>query len=77
MLAGPVDERDKPRVGEQIEPAGRQKAPGRLATVQRFLYHDVTRLPLTLPTRPASRGYERPPRDTQTYVPDRAASLLG
>jgi polyphosphate kinase 2 len=39
-------------------------------------YHEVTRLPLTLPTRPASRGYERPPRDTQTYVPDHAASLL-
>ena len=32
-----MDERDKPRVGEQIEPAGRQKAPGRLALVQRFV----------------------------------------
>ena len=39
-------------------------------------YHEDTRLPLTLPMRPASRGYERPPRDTQTYVPDHAASLL-
>jgi predicted RNA-binding Zn ribbon-like protein len=32
-----MDERDKPRVGEQVEPAGRPKAPGRLALVQRFL----------------------------------------
>jgi predicted RNA-binding Zn ribbon-like protein len=32
-----MDERDKPRVGEQIEPAGRLKAPGRLALVQRFV----------------------------------------
>lgn len=32
-----MDERDKPRVGEQIEPAGRQRAPGRLALVQRFV----------------------------------------
>jgi len=39
-------------------------------------YHDVTRVPLKLPTRPASTGYERPPRTTQTYVPDHAASLL-
>jgi predicted RNA-binding Zn ribbon-like protein len=32
-----MDEHDKPKVGEQIEPAGRQKAPGRLALVQRFV----------------------------------------
>ncbi|HEY3014862.1 MAG TPA: polyphosphate kinase 2 [Nocardioides sp.] len=38
-------------------------------------YHDVTRVPLKLPTRPPSKGYERPPRTTQTYVPDHAASL--
>ena len=38
-------------------------------------YHEVTRVPLHLPRRPESRGYERPPRDTQTYVPDHAASL--
>jgi polyphosphate kinase len=37
-------------------------------------YHDVTRMPLKLPKRPASRGYERPPKDTQTYVPDYAAA---
>jgi polyphosphate kinase len=38
-------------------------------------YHEVTLLPLSLPKRPGSTGYERPPRDTQTYVPDHAASL--
>ncbi|WP_336922367.1 polyphosphate kinase 2 [Aquipuribacter sp. SD81] len=32
--------------------------------------------PLVLPERPPSRGYERPPRDTQNYVPDHAATLL-
>jgi hypothetical protein len=39
-------------------------------------YHEVTRMPLALPKRPKPRGYERPPRETQTYVPDHAASLL-
>jgi hypothetical protein len=33
----PVDERDKRRVGEQIEPGGRPKAPGRLELLQRFV----------------------------------------
>jgi predicted RNA-binding Zn ribbon-like protein len=32
-----MDERERARVGEQIEPAGRKKAPGRLALVQRFV----------------------------------------
>jgi hypothetical protein len=40
-------------------------------------YHEVTRVPLTLPKRPDSTGYKRPPRDTQTYVPDHAATLTG
>ena len=31
-----MDERDKRRVGEQIEPGGRPKAPGRLELLQRF-----------------------------------------
>jgi predicted RNA-binding Zn ribbon-like protein len=32
-----VDERDKRQVGEQIEPGGRPKAPGRLELLQRFV----------------------------------------
>jgi polyphosphate kinase 2 len=39
-------------------------------------YHDVERLPLALPHRPPSKGYERPARDTQSYVPDHAATLF-
>jgi hypothetical protein len=38
-------------------------------------YHDVQRLPLSLPPRPDSRGYMRVPRDMQTFVPDYAATL--
>ncbi|MFL6072825.1 MAG: polyphosphate kinase 2 [Mycobacteriales bacterium] len=40
-------------------------------------YREVAPPELTLPHRPAARGYQRPPRDTQTYVPDHAATLLG
>jgi predicted RNA-binding Zn ribbon-like protein len=32
-----MDERDKRRVGEEIEPGGRAKAPGRLQLLQRFI----------------------------------------
>jgi hypothetical protein len=32
-----MDERDKRRVGEQVEPGGRPKAPGRLQLLQRFI----------------------------------------
>jgi predicted RNA-binding Zn ribbon-like protein len=32
-----MDERDKRRIGEEIEPGGRPKAPGRLALLQRFI----------------------------------------
>jgi predicted RNA-binding Zn ribbon-like protein len=32
-----MDEHDRRRVGEQIEPGGRPKAPGRLALLQRFI----------------------------------------
>ncbi|MGZ4664613.1 MAG: polyphosphate kinase 2 [Frankiaceae bacterium] len=39
-------------------------------------YDEVQRPPLQLPPRPPSRGYERTPRDMQTYVPDHAAALL-
>ncbi|MEU3460762.1 polyphosphate kinase 2 [Streptomyces sp. NPDC006733] len=38
-------------------------------------YHEVERPPLELPPRPPATGYERPPRDLQTYVPDVAAAL--
>jgi polyphosphate kinase len=38
-------------------------------------YHDVQRLPLALPPRPATQGYLRAPRELQTYVPDHAAAL--
>ena len=39
-------------------------------------YHEVQRPPLSLPPRPPTAGYVRPPRDTQSYVPDHAGSLL-
>jgi polyphosphate kinase len=39
-------------------------------------YHDVQRAPVKLPPRPSSQGYVRAPREMQTYVPDRAASLV-
>jgi hypothetical protein len=38
-------------------------------------YHEVPPLVLDLPSRPPSTGYQRPPRDLQTHVPDHAASL--
>jgi polyphosphate kinase len=38
-------------------------------------YHEVQRLPLTLPSRPRPQGYVRAPREMQTYVPDYAATL--
>ncbi|MDY7106253.1 MAG: polyphosphate kinase 2 [Actinomycetota bacterium] len=40
-------------------------------------YEDVSRIPLELPKRPGPTGYERPPRDTQTYVPDHAGEVAG
>ncbi|MEZ5118098.1 MAG: polyphosphate kinase 2 [Candidatus Nanopelagicales bacterium] len=39
-------------------------------------YYSVARPPLKLPPRPPSHGYERPPRDLQTYVPDYAEDVL-
>jgi polyphosphate kinase 2 len=38
-------------------------------------YLDVRRPPLALPRRPPSKGYERTPREMQTYVPDHAATV--
>ncbi|MCX4672379.1 polyphosphate kinase 2 [Streptomyces sp. NBC_01381] len=40
-------------------------------------YHDVPPPELTLPPRPPNSGYQRPPRDLQSYVPDHAAGLTG
>src|ERR1700729_690608 len=38
-------------------------------------YHAVQRVPLSLPRRPAAKGYIRAPREMQTYVPDHAREL--
>ncbi|MFJ2766782.1 polyphosphate kinase 2 [Streptomyces sp. NPDC087300] len=38
-------------------------------------YHDVPPPELSLPPRPAPTGYQRPPRDLQSYVPDHAAGM--
>jgi hypothetical protein len=43
----------------------------------RVPYKDVLRTPLALPPRQTDGGYVRPGRDTYTYVPDHAESLLG
>jgi polyphosphate kinase len=55
------------------------KRRARINTIAHLLstipYRKVEREPLELPSRPPSRGYERPPRDMQTYVPDHAATL--
>jgi polyphosphate kinase len=40
-------------------------------------YHQVQRPVITLPARPPSQGYVRPPREAATYVPDHVATLLG
>ncbi|MYX33886.1 MULTISPECIES: polyphosphate kinase 2 [unclassified Streptomyces] len=38
-------------------------------------YEEVPLPVIELPPRPESTGYQRPPRDLQTYVPDHAATL--
>lgn len=38
-------------------------------------YHDVPPPRLRLPPRPPNTGYQRPPRDLQSYVPDHTAGL--
>ncbi|HEX5404696.1 MAG TPA: polyphosphate kinase 2 [Pseudonocardiaceae bacterium] len=40
-------------------------------------YHDVAEPSLKLPKRPRSTGYQRPPKDLRSYVPDHAATLPG
>ena len=39
-------------------------------------YHDVRAKAISLPKRPQSTGYERPPKELNTYVPDHVAELL-
>ncbi|HEY3261257.1 MAG TPA: polyphosphate kinase 2 [Pseudonocardiaceae bacterium] len=39
-------------------------------------YQPVARPTLTLPKRPPPKGYQRPPRESQTYVPDFAKVLV-
>jgi polyphosphate kinase 2 len=40
-------------------------------------YSDVAPPTIKLPPRPTPRGYERPPREQTTYVPDHCATLPG
>lgn len=44
--------------------------------LSRIPYTLVEREPIDIPDRPGSGGYERPPRDPATIVPDYAAELL-
>ncbi len=57
-----------------------QKKVARLNMIAHLLstipYYEVDKPELSLPSRPPSSGYLRPPKDTQTYVPDHAAALL-
>jgi polyphosphate kinase len=39
-------------------------------------YHQVKQPAIKLPPRPDSQGYQRPPREAATYVPDHVASML-
>lgn len=55
------------------------KRRGRINMIHHLLsqipYHVVERAPIDIPPRPASGGYERPPREQQNYVPDYAATV--
>jgi hypothetical protein len=56
------------------------KRRGRLNMIHHLLsqipYRQIEREPIDIPSRPASGGYERPPRELQDYVPDYAATLI-
>jgi predicted RNA-binding Zn ribbon-like protein len=56
-----MDERDKRRVGEEIEPGGRPKAPGRLELLQRFIN---------------SHNHDFPPEWDRIGTPERAGAWL-
>jgi polyphosphate kinase 2 len=57
-----------------------QKKVARLNMIAHLLstipYYEVQKPKISLPSRPPSSGYLRPPKDTQTYVPNHAAALL-
>jgi polyphosphate kinase len=40
-------------------------------------YTEVDLAPVEVPDRPPATGYQRPPREQATYVPDHVATLLG
>ena len=40
-------------------------------------YYQASRPPLSIPKRPKSKDYQRPPRDLNHYVPDWATEILG
>ncbi|WP_292834483.1 polyphosphate kinase 2 [Microbacterium sp.] len=56
------------------------KRRGRINMIHHLLsqipYTLVEREPIEIPPRPASHGYQRPPRELQNYVPDFVGSLL-
>ena len=56
------------------------KRRGRINMIAHLLstipYYDVEAVPVSLPHRNRSSGYERPDRSTQNYVPDHAEGLL-
>jgi polyphosphate kinase len=58
---------------------GEDKRRARINMIHHLLsavpYTDVVRTPIELPERPPSKGYERTPREMQTYVPDHASTL--
>jgi predicted RNA-binding Zn ribbon-like protein len=56
-----MEERDKQRIGEQIEPGGRPKAPGRLELLQRFVN---------------SHNHDFPPDWDRIGTPEKAAAWL-
>ena len=59
---------------------GEDKRSARINLIAHLLssipYVDVKQPKITLPKRPPPKGYERTPREMQTYVPDHAATLL-
>jgi predicted RNA-binding Zn ribbon-like protein len=56
-----MDERDKRRIGEQLEPGGRPKAPGRLELLQRFIN---------------THNHDFPPEWDRIGTPEKAAAWL-